>query len=130
MNFATILGVLAALLVAVSVEGERLKRAIVGQKWPTNNIAYRFDENFTSVIGVATISLVLWEMQEMLEVDGQKCLEFNESDQNQEESVILFQNKLNECSGQVGYAENMDGVLNLGNDCLQPNVIMHEVLHL
>lgn len=130
MKFFCCFGVLVALLLVVSVNGERLKRAVVADRWPTKYITYRFDQDFISETAREKIKSVLGEMEKLLAIDGLKCIEFNEIDQHREQSYILFQNKDEGCISHLGYKENRIRELNLAAGCIDRYTIMHEVLHL
>ena len=113
-------------LFALTVESGRPKRAAVGPIWPTTKIAYQFSFEY-DMTAKLQVEKTLKQIEKILEVDGQKCLQFTERDE--EKDYILIRNIGNrECSSGIGYFPGINRV-SLGYDCLEPGTVMHEIMH-
>ena len=117
---------MAICLLALAVEGGRPKRAAVGPVWPTRKIAYQFAFEYDMTARLQ-VQATLKQIEKVLEVDGEKCLEFHERDEDKD--YILFRNIGNrECSSGIGYFPGINRV-SLGYDCLEQGTVMHEIMH-
>ena len=116
-------------LLAASVDcraAGRAKRAVAGPKWPTKKIAYQFSFEYDASAR-QQVENVLKQIEKMLEVDGEKCLEFAPRDA--ERDYVLIRNIGNkECSSGIGYYPGINRV-SLGYNCLETGTIMHEIMH-
>ena len=104
----------------------REKRGLVGPLWPSNSIAYAFSNKHEfDADARKKIELVLKEIEQLLSVDGEHCIEFVHRDFQQD--YILFVDK-GDCSSNIGFSKGIN-MISLGKHCLTTGTIMHEIMH-
>lgn len=124
-----ILEFLLILLLSLSGnEAGRAKRAIIGQRWPSNKIAYEISKDYDALSRLL-IKNAISAFENALIVDDEKCLEFVDRQGHEEEyaDYILIKNN-GECSSGVGYFRGPNKI-SLGYMCLESGTIQHELMH-
>ena len=116
----------AILILIQQVELVRFKRGSVGPAWPTNRIPYAFSNRIDfDVEARSEIEHILWQMQNMLKVNGVKCIEFVPRD-NEPDYILFIDN--GDCSSSVGFSKGTNRI-SLSKDCITTEVVMHEMMH-
>lgn len=112
-------------LIGIGSNSIRTKRALAGQRWPSNDIPYAFSDQFDEH-SRNKIQLVLTEIERLLTAKGRSCVHF--VPKTMEKEYISFVDK-NECSSSgVGFIRGINEI-SLAKECLMPGTIMHEIVH-
>ena len=110
---------------------KRMRRAIVGHRWPKKKIAYDISNKDFSESSATIIKNALKEFERALIVDtNEKCLEFVEQKNQRDEDFISIVSGV-ECSSYIGYFQKRNDLhrITLGDGCLTSGTIQHELMH-
>lgn len=118
------------LVIALAIQQIELahlnKRAAVGPSWPTNRIAYAFSNGVDfNVEARAEVEHIMWQMQNLLKVNGASCIEFVPRD-NEPDYILFIDN--GDCSSSMGYSKGANRI-SLSQGCISTEVVMHELMH-